>query len=453
MIHAKNIIIVGGNAAGPAAAAKAKRILPDSNVLLFESGEFISTGTCELPYVLSGQIKDYHDIVFFTPSSFEQKKGVKVFAEHRVESIDKRNKKVYAKNLRNNSVLEYDYDKLILATGSKAVKLPSLPEHLENVFYLKSVADLLQIKNFIQNKHVKKVLVIGSGFIGLETAESFHSLGYEVTIIDKENLPMPPAEPEIQNLILEILKKKKINFYGGLANPKFIFTENTVSSIVLDGYKFEFDIILVAAGVKPNNSLAVSARLETGKSGGIKVDAKLKTSDPNIFAAGDCIEVVNRITNRNDYIPVATIAHATGHIAGANAAGSNLYTQPVVKNIAVKIFENSLSIVGLTLSEATIHGFKTNSVSAVAPNIITVMPGSEKVFGKIIFDKNSGLILGASFLGGREVTGYADLISSMIFNKSKAENLAAVDYNYTPPLSPFVNILSILGRKINESRI
>jgi NADPH-dependent 2,4-dienoyl-CoA reductase/sulfur reductase-like enzyme len=189
--------------------------------------------------------------------------------------------------------------------------------------------------------------------------------------------------------------------------------------------------------------------LEIGKFGALKVDSRMRTSDFNIYAAGDNSEVINKVTGRTDYIPLATIAHSQGHIAGANAAGGNLRTEPVVFNLAVKIFDKSVCKVGLSSEEASDMKLSFNSVHAVIPNLVHVMPESEKVFGKIIYDRDSKLILGASFIGRSEVIGYADIIAMMIANKIKADALASTNYNYTPPLSPFVNLLSVLGRKIN----
>ncbi|MGB5288117.1 MAG: FAD-dependent oxidoreductase, partial [Ignavibacteriaceae bacterium] len=162
------IIVIGGNAAGPAAAAKAKRFNPNSDVLLFEASEFISTGTCEMPYVLSGEIDDYRKIVFFSPSSFQNEKGVKVFVKHFVEEIDTKKKQVTVKNLMENKILNYDYDKLILTTGSKAKTLTGFDTQLKNVFTLKNINDFRRINDFVSDGRVSKAIVIGSGYIGLE---------------------------------------------------------------------------------------------------------------------------------------------------------------------------------------------------------------------------------------------------------------------------------------------
>lgn len=446
----KNIIVIGGNAAGPAAAAKAKRTDPNANVLLFEAGEFISTGTCELPYVLSGEIKDYNDIVFYTAKSFGEEKGVKVYTNSLVTNIDKRNKTITVTNTLTNQSYNFTYDKLILTTGSISKRLSQLPINLENVFSFKSVGDLIKVKNFIDKYNPKRVLVIGAGYIGIEISEALKNLGLEVILLEKEKLPMPGSEAEIQNLILQTLLKNKIQFFGNSIDVKYYFDESKIRSVKIDGWNYEIDFAIQSLGVKPNTALALSAKLDLGNFGGIKVDSKLRTSDSNIYAAGDCIEVINKITNRNDYLPLATLAHEHGHIAGENAAGGNSFTHPVINNIAVKIFENNFVSVGLNSIQAIKNNFNVLSVSAIVPNIIKVMPNSKNVFGKIIYEKDSLRILGANVFGDKEVIGFGDLISSFIYHKNKITDLAEINFNYTPPSSPFINLLSVLGRKAKK---
>ena len=190
IFKAKKIIVVGGNAAGPAAAAKAKRTSPDSEVILFEAGDFISTGTCELPYLFSGEIKNYNDLVFFDGESFEKEKGVTVYTRHLVNSIDTCSKTVKVTNLIDNSPLTFEYDSLILATGSQSVSVPGLPNTVKNLFRYKTVSDYIKIKDYIDYNTVKSVSLIGAGYIGLETAEALTRAGYEVTIYEKDSLPL-----------------------------------------------------------------------------------------------------------------------------------------------------------------------------------------------------------------------------------------------------------------------
>jgi CoA-dependent NAD(P)H sulfur oxidoreductase len=442
----KNIIVVGGNAAGPAAAAKAKRTDPSANVLMFECGDFISTGTCELPYVLGGVISDYEKIVFFTPEKFEAEKGVKVYTNHMVESINRIKKIISVKNLKSSHSIDFCYDKLILATGSAAKRIDALPNNLKNVFTLKSVSDLISIRKYLSSVKQKKALVIGSGYIGLEVAEVLGQIGMEVILVEKDKLPLPGSDIEIQNLLLTILQQNKVDFYGGVVSPKFRFNDDAVKSIEIDGWQREVDFVIQAIGFEPNTSLAVASKLDLGKVG-IKVDQRLRTSDANILAAGDCIEIINQVSGRPFYLPLATVARDFGHIAGENAAGGNAFAPPIVPNIAVKIFDGVFVSAGFNSREALDNNYTIGSVSATASSLVKVMHGARNTFGKIIFEKGNKRILGAQFLGGSEVIGYGDLLSAYIRNKNKLNDLAIINYNYTPPQSPFVNLLSILGRK------
>ena len=450
MLKEKTILVVGGNAAGPAAAAKAKRINPEAKVILIEAGEHISTGTCELPYILSEEIDDYNKIVFYTAESFEAEKNVKVYTQHLVEHVDRKAKSISITNLKNKNSFNLQYDSLILTTGSKANKINNLDSNLSNVFYLKTVSNLIKIEEFKKSNKIENVLIIGAGYIGLEVAESFVKIGSKVRIIEKSSLPMAGASKEIQHLIKDNLQKKGVEFYGGESEPKIFTKENRVHQIKIDGRYLDIDLVIVAIGFSPNNDLAKKINLEIGKFGGIKVDQKMQTSDYNIYAAGDNVEVTNFVNNQKSYLPVATFAQAQGHVAGENAAGGNTFFKPVVKNIAVKIFENVYVSVGL--NEEEIHSSKFTYVkyNSVANNLVKVMPNSKKTFAQIYIEKHSGLILGAEFFGGAEVIGHGNIISMMIKNRIKGEKLSETEYNYTPPLSPFINILSILGRKIKK---
>lgn len=445
------IIVVGGNAAGPAAAAKAKKFNPNSDVLLFEASEFISTGTCEMPYVLSSEIDDYQKIVFFSPASFQKQKGVKVFVKHFVEEIDTKNKQVLVKDLTEDRILNYDYDKLILTTGSKAKTLPGFDTQFKNVFTLKNINDLVRINGFISKESILKALVIGSGYIGLEAVEALKKRNISIQIIERECRPLPGADEEFGNEVLKILINNGIEFIGEVNDLEPLTSRDTLLGVNLGSNFIETDLVLLSVGFEPDTYLARNAKLEIGKTGAIKVDPYLKTSDRFIFAAGDNVEVVNAVTGKPDYLPLATHAYELGHIAGENAAGGNLKYDPFVKNISVKIFDKYFTTVGLSSAEAMENGIKVEEASAKARNLVGVMPGSNTVIGKVLVDKNNKRIIGGSFLGGKEVSGYADLLSALIKLKTPVSMLSKINYNYTPPLSPFINLLSIIGKKLSDN--
>lgn len=448
----KRIAVIGGNAAGPSAAAKAKRVNPDAEVVLFEGSNFISTGTCELPYLISGEIKDYSDILFYNAESFYEEKKVKVYTGHFAEQIDRREKRIIVRNNSGASLFDYNYDKLVIATGSTAVTHPAFVKKYSNVFYLKNVSDYLRIKDYTQTNNVKKVLVIGAGYLGLEAAEAFKITGCEVDLIEKDNLPGPAMDEEVRILIKEIISANGIEFKGGVRDLSVFDNGERVTKVKYNSIPYEYDLILISAGFEPNTQLAFGARLNIGRAGGIQVDNRLRTSDQHIYSAGDCIEVINRITGRPELMPLATLAHLHGHIAGANAAGENIIAEPVIRNSAVKVFDRVVVSVGLNSAQASENGFRWASVSAVLPNLVRVMPASRKVYGKIIFEKGNRRILGAQFIGEKEAVSYGDLVSSLIYQKSDGALLGKFNFNYTPPCSPFINLLSVLGRKIEGER-
>ena len=446
------IIVVGGNAAGPAAAAKAKRFNPNAEVLLFEASEFISTGTCEMPYVLSGEIDDYRKIIFFSPLSFQAEKGVKVFVKHFVQEIDAKKKRIIVKDLVEDKILEHDYDRLILATGSIAKSLPGFDTQLKNIFTLKNINDLIRLDEFIKQEQIANALIIGSGYVGLEAAEALIKRNVQVKIIERESKPLPGADKEFSDEILKILNQNTVEFIGGVNEVEPVITGDKLIAVRIADKFIETDLVLLSVGFEPDTFLVESAKLELGKSGAIKVDQYLKTSDRFIYAAGDSIEVINAVTGKPDYLPLATHAYDLGHIAGENAAGGNVKYEAIVKNISVKIFDKFFASVGLSSNEARRNGFEFKEVFAEARNLVSVMPGGDYVFGKVLADKNSKRIIGASFLGGKEVSGYADLLSALIKLKAPASTLSKINYNYTPPLSPFLNLLNIVGKKYSDNK-
>lgn len=447
MFKPEKIVIIGGNAAGPAAAAKAKRVNPEAEVVLYEAGEFISTGTCELPYLLSEEISDYQKILFFTPESFREKKGVQVYNFHKVESINRKNKSLTITNFKNEKTFEVNYDTLILATGSKANEITEISGKMKNVFSYKSVGDYVKVKEFLDSNTVENITVFGSGYIGLEVAEALARKGFQVKIVEKNKLPLAGAEPEVQNLILELLDKNNVEFIHSDSLPRFFEKNDKIERIKTSGKLFDVDMVVVCTGVKPNVQLAEDCGLAIGQTGAIKVDKKLRTSDQFIYAAGDNCEITNLVTNKPDYLPQATVARMQGYIAGENAAGGNVYCRSIVKNVVLKLFDHIFVEVGLTASQANELRWNYKEVSSVMPNKVEVMPEAGSVFGKIVFDKYSKNIFGASFFGKGEISGYGNIISLMIKNKIKIDTLADTDFNYTPAVSPFLNILNILGKK------
>ncbi|MBU2444588.1 MAG: FAD-dependent oxidoreductase [Bacteroidetes bacterium] len=446
----RKIIVVGGSAAGPAAAAKAKRVNPNHEVILYEASEYISVGTCEIPYVLSRKIENYENILFFSPESFEAEKKVKVRNFHRVESIDKIKKKILVRDLKKNFQFEETYDKLILCTGSTKRSHPEFPKGLKNVFYLKTVDDMLEIQKFIQSYEISNSMIIGAGFTGLEALDFVKKYSKNIFLVDRNLSPLDGFSEEVQKIILDEIQSDNCEFIGGAANLTPKIKNEKVEAVTINGQTYPTDLILITIGFEPNSNLAQSANLAHHMDSTIRVDKKLQTSDDNIYAAGDCISVENFITKRPMWLPLATLSYNFGHIAGANAAGESIYAQPVVKNIIFKVGCLSVAHVGLNHAEIKAAGFEFREVSSIGNSRISIMPDGEKHFIKVFFDYNNQKIFGAEMIGGEDLVGKANLISFAIKNHISIDKLHLNDYAYTPTLSPFIETLSIIGKKSKD---
>lgn len=444
----RKIIVVGGSAAGPAAAAKAKRVNPQNEVILYEAGKYISIGTCELPYVLSGEIEQIEKLIFFSPETFEKEKGVKVNINHRVEFIDKSKKKIYVRDLINQNLFEDTYDKLILCTGSTKKFHPAFRSGLKNVFYLKTIDDAVAIQNFIRENKINSTIVIGAGYTGLEALEFVKKISNEIYLIDISELPLQGYDFEIQKILLEKLNEKKINFIGGVKDLKIFEKENRVTRVKINQEEIQVDLVLITIGFEPNNSLAKVANLTLNSPcGSIKVDEKQRTSDDNIYAAGDCCGVKEFITKKIRWIPLATYAHNQGHVAGANAAGEPATFGQVVRNVAFRFFDVNISLVGLTTDEIEDNRINYKDVSTIGSSRVKIMPGGKKHFVKIKYKTEDKKIISANLIGGDDVVTKANLISFAIKNNVPITKFYETDFLYTPTLSTLIETLSILGKK------
>lgn len=441
------LVVIGGNAAGAAAASRLKKLNPAAEVILFEKSPFISTGTCEMPFYFSGEIKSPDQLVFFNAESFQREKGVKVYTGTEVLHIDRKRREVIYKG-SNESTGSLPYSKVIIATGSKAVIPPAFEGNFKNVFSLKSIGDLYGIHSYFSNKIPQKITVIGGGYIGLEVCDSLSVMHNDITLIEKEERILPQASPELSALLLEILKKKGINVITGAKEIRSFEAEGKIKKIKTGSLLTDTCFTILASGFRPETALASAAGLITGASGGIKTDLFQRTNDSDISAAGDCTEYREFITNRSMLYFSATASYKSGHSAAENISGLKRQIGGMVKNLSFRFFDNYAGLAGISEKEAIENGFVTDTVTVVADNLPKVMPESRKTFGKIIYRKSDKMILGAEFIGGKEISGYLDTVSVMIKNRIPAVRLSEMDFNYTPSLSPFINLLTIAGKKI-----
>jgi NADPH-dependent 2,4-dienoyl-CoA reductase/sulfur reductase-like enzyme len=447
----QRILVIGGVAAGPSAASKAKRVNPNAEVLLLEQGEHISYGICEVPYYVGNVVTKAEDLLPFSPQRFFQTKGVKVKVFHRAEEIIPVKKQVVVRDLARNRIEEYSYNKLILATGSTVRSLQLPGEDANNVFRVKTLEDGIALRKLIDEQNTRRAVIVGGGYVGMEMAEAFVANGIETAILHRSDLPMKGLEVETRKAVAAELKANGVHFHPH-SNVKALqrTSAGRVTQVIATSGVFACDVVLLSIGVEPNTELARTARLRLGAHGGILTDQRQATSVDTIFAAGDCCEVKNIVNNRWMYLPLATVASRQARVAGENAAGGNATFKGAVRAIAVKIFRLEVAHVGLSSSEAEESGFDVVTETITGNSKIAFYPGNARVTIVAIADKKSKRLLGANLFGENGVVLRANLLAAAVQQKMTVDDIARLDLIYTPPYAPLWDPVLIMANQLKK---
>ncbi|MGH2566804.1 MAG: FAD-dependent oxidoreductase [Bacteroidota bacterium] len=447
----QRILVVGGVAAGPSAASKAKRVNPNAEVLLLEQGEYISYGICEVPYYIGKVVTNKEDLLPFSPQRLEQTRGVKVKTFHRAEQIITARKKVVVRNLARNRVEEFPYSKLILATGSNVRRLGIAGEDANNLFHIKSVEDGLAIRKLIEERQPKKAVIIGGGYVSMEMAEAFVGNGIETTLLHRNNLPMSGLEIETRKAVLEELKQNNVLFVPDVVVRELrVDSSNHVGRVITSSGSYDCDIVVLSLGVEPNVELAKIARLRLGPHGGIITDQRQATTIDTIFAAGDCCEVKNIVNNKWMYIPLATIASRQAWVAGENAAGGSAMFRGAIRAIAVKVFRLEVAQVGISSEEAEASGFTVVTEHITGDSKVGFYPGNAKLHIIAIADKKSKRLLGANVYGEQGAVLRANALGIAIQHKLTIDEIARLDLINTPPYAPLWDPILVAANQLKK---
>jgi NADPH-dependent 2,4-dienoyl-CoA reductase/sulfur reductase-like enzyme/rhodanese-related sulfurtransferase len=449
VVKTRKIIIVGGVAGGATAAARLRRLDENAEIILFERGGHISFANCGLPYYVGGVIKDRSDLFLQTPESFRARFNVDVRALSEATSINPADKTVAVKNLRNGDTYVESYDKLILSPGASAI-LPPIPgADLPGVFTLRSAADIDIIERFIHTIRPKNAVVVGGGYIGVEMAENLKLAGLEVTIIEMSNQILPTLDFDVACDARRYLLKKGVSLRLNAAARK-ISAQNGVFTVYLEDGEIYADIIIIAAGVRPETRLAKEAGLEIGESGGIVVNERLQTSDEHIYAVGDAVEVDNFIVNRKGLLPLAGNANKQGRIAADNICGIPSVYSGAQGSVILKIFDMTAAATGISERTAARLGLDYDKIFLWLPGRAAYYPDSKFMSMKIIFEKVSGKILGAQIAGFEGADKRCDVLSTAIRAGMTARDLAKLELCYAPPFSSAKDPVNMAGYAIEN---
>ncbi|MBI3006166.1 MAG: FAD-dependent oxidoreductase [Ignavibacteriales bacterium] len=447
----QRILVVGGVAAGPSAASKAKRVNPNADVTLFEQGEHISYGICELPYYIGNEVKEKEQLITYTPQRLEQVKGVKVKIFHRVEEIRAVKKQLVVRDLDREKVQEYEYDRLVLATGAKSRRLGLDNEDARNVFRVNSLSEGYALKQFIEEEKPLRALIVGGGYIGMEMCEALVNNGIETTLLHQGELPMSGLEQEARKAVLGELVKNGVHFKRNIHCRRLKANEKgNVVAVDTSGGEFSADLVILSLGVEPNVELCASARIHLGPNGGITTDQRQATNVDTIFAGGDCCEVKNLVNNKWMYIPLATTASKQGWVAGENAAGGKATFKGAIRAVAVKVFGLEVAQVGISSEEARQSGFDVVSEHISGDSKISFYPGNAKVFVHLIADKKSRRVLGANVYGGVGSVLRANTLGVAIQQRLTVDEVFRLDMIYSPPFAPLWDPILIAANQLSK---
>ncbi len=444
------IVIIGGVAAGAKAAAKSKRLIPNAEVSIYTQDKNVSYSTCGLPYYIEGTFEDWQKLIVRPKSEFE-KSGINVFTEHKVTKILPDKKQITVKNLLTEEILTVEYDKLVIATGAKPVTKGFEKYKQKNIYTLRTLEDGVTIRN--KMREVQNITLIGGGYINIELLEAFVKNGKNVILIEKSPFIMSILDEEIssliQNYILENSNNQvKIITEDGIA--EFIGEEFVTGIITQKGVGFDTEMVVLSIGVAPVVDLAKDAGIEIGITGAIKVNSRMETNIPDIYACGDCAEKVHIISNTPVWIPLGSTANKEGRTAAMNLCGEHKDFEGVLGSSVTRYFGLNISKCGLTEKEAKRLGYDTVSTIVTKKDKAGYMPEVKNITLKLIADMRSHRILGAQAIGCGDADKKIDSISVGLANNMEVKDLLDVDLTYAPPFSASVDILHSAARIIQS---
>lgn len=439
------LLIIGGVAGGATAAARARRLDERAEIVLFERGEHISFANCGLPYYIGEVIKNRNDLLVTTAGKLGKRYNIDVRIFTEVVSIDPAKKLVQAKNLRTGEIYNESYDKIILAPGAEPVR-PSLDGvDLDTIFNLRNIPDSDRIKAYVDEKKPDSAIIVGGGYIGLEMAENLVDRGVKTIILEMLNQVMSPIDYEMAAIVHAYLKERGLKLE--LENSATSFSKKGNRTIVSTskGYDIECDMVILSIGVRPENKLAKAAGLRVGERGGIRVDATMRTSDPDIFAVGDAVEIRDFISGQLTSTALAGPANKQGRIAADNALGRRSLFKGTQGTAIVKIFDMTVASTGA--SEKLLKRNNTPYMVSYthSGSHASYYPGAELIAMKLVFSPGSGKVLGAQIAGKEGVDKRIDVLATAIRGNMTVYDLEELELAYAPPYSSAKDPVNIAG--------
>ena len=444
------VIIVGGVAGGATAAARIRRLNEHAEITVFERSGYISYANCGLPYYIGDVITDPEELTLQTPESFFKRFRINMKIHHEVISIHPERKTVSVKNLENGEIFEEKYDKLILSPGAKPTQ-PRLPGvGIDKLFTLRTVEDTFRIKEYINKNHPKSAVLAGGGFIGLELAENLRELGMDVTIVQRPKQLMNPFDPDMASMIHNEMRKHGIKLVLGYTVEGFKEKDNGVEVLLKDNPSLQADMVVLAIGVTPDTVLAKEASLELGIKESIVVNDRMETSVPDIYAAGDAVQVKHYVTGNDALISLAGPANKQGRIIADNICGGDSRYLGSQGSSVIKVFDMTAATTGINETNAQKSGLEVDTVILSPMSHAGYYPGGKVMTMKVVFEKETYRLLGAQIIGYEGVDKRIDVLATAIHAGLKATQLKDLDLAYAPPYSSAKDPVNMAGFMIDN---
>ena len=444
------VVIVGGVAGGATAAARIRRLDEQAEIVVFERSGYISYANCGLPYYIGDVITDPEELTLQTPESFFSRFRVDMKVRHEVTAIHPERKTVSVKNLETDEVFEESYDKLILSPGAKPTQ-PRLPGvGIDKLFTLRTVEDTFRIKEYINQNHPKSAVLAGGGFIGLELAENLRELGMDVTIVQRPKQLMNPFDADMASMIHSEMRKHGVKMALGYTVEGFEERNGGVDVLLKDNAPLHADMVVLAIGVTPDTALAREAGLELGIKGSIVVNDRMETSVPDIYAAGDAVQVKHYVTGEDALISLAGPANKQGRIIADNICGGDSRYLGSQGSSVIKVFDMTAATTGINETNARKAGLDVDTVILSPMSHAGYYPGGKVMTMKVVFEKGTYRLVGAQIVGYDGVDKRIDVLATAIHAGLKATQLKDLDLAYAPPYSSAKDPVNMAGFMIDN---
>ncbi len=454
MSKQNRIVIIGGTACGPKAAARARRCDPSAKLTIIEQRENLSTATCGLPYFISGVIKNEDDMVARSADDFRDIFDMEVLTGTEAQAVHSNDHAVEITDLKTDRRSTIEYDKLVIATGAAPVVPNWEDKDLKGIFTLSNLPDADAIRHYLSNLDRKEVVIVGAGLIGLEMAEAFATCGLNVTVIEALGWPLPALlDAEIAAHLDSHLQSKRVEVRCGERVTGFLGdSEGRVRRAVVGATELDAGLVLLCLGVRPDVGLAKEAGLAIGSTGGISVNEYLQTSDAAIYAGGDCVEMINIITKKKTLVPLGSIANKHGRIIGTNVTGGSEAFPGVLSTAIAKVFDFNVGRVGLSESQAREAGYDTVMSLVPSSEHATYYPGARDIMVKLVADKATGRLLGGQVVGPGDSAKRTDVLATALTFGATVNDFANIDLAYAPPynsaMDPLHEAANVIRNKL-----